>query len=236
MMKLKDKDKEEKPKKVPEESPGTRNRPISPNITFTDYNSVFDLIDDTSRERHIRALSPHTWVEVGPKKYVLSANSGYLTLETKMKEGSDKEAFVVLETAKLPKFLDGKKITSPYRKPRELVHSEEFTEALHAADTYAAKKYPFIFISKRQKWRDQPATDGQLAFLNKLRPQDDQLTKESLKKGKATDMITKLKHGAKGRFSEFEADKRRMEKERSKIEAEATFRKNEEVSVGPLFA
>src|SRR6202044_2281032 len=31
-------------------------------ITFTDYDSVFDLIEDTSGERHIRAISQYAWV------------------------------------------------------------------------------------------------------------------------------------------------------------------------------
>lgn len=234
MKKLKEDNEEEIEKKPADEPPETRHRPISPNIIFTDYHSVFDLIDDTSGERHIRSISPYTWVEVGPNKYVLSATPGFLTLEKRLRKGSDKEVFVVLETAKLPSFL--KKTGSPYRTPRELAHSEDFTQALHAADTYASKNYPRIFISKKQSWRDQPATDGQLAFLNKVRPKDDQLTKGSLKKGKATDMITKLKHGARGRFAEFEADKRRVEREKLKVEQEAAFKRNEEVSVGPLLA
>ena len=47
-------------------------------------------------------------------------------------------------------------------------------------------------------------------------------------------MITKLKHGARGRFASLEADRRREGKARLKLEQERGLREREKVSVGPL--
>jgi ATP-dependent helicase IRC3 len=50
-------------------------------LTFTRYDSINDLIEDTSGERHIRAVSQNAWVWVDDAKYVLAARGGVLTLE-----------------------------------------------------------------------------------------------------------------------------------------------------------
>ena len=51
--------------------------PLRPyNITFTEYDSVFDLIADTSGEKHIRSISPHAWVQVAPDKFILNGPNG----------------------------------------------------------------------------------------------------------------------------------------------------------------
>ena len=71
-------------------------------------------------------------------------------------------------------------------------------------------------------------------FLNKLRPKDGQLKPEDITKGKAGDMITKLKHGARGRFADIEADRRRMGRIRLRIEQEQAMKEREKVTVGPL--
>ncbi len=52
--------------------------------------------------------------------------------------------------------------------------------------------------------------------------------------GKAGDMITKLKHGAKGRFADLEVKKKREEKILLKREQERELKEREHVSVGPL--
>jgi ATP-dependent helicase IRC3 len=68
-------------------------------------------------------------------------------------------------------------------------------------------------------------------FLNKIRPKEDQLTAEQITKGVAGDMITKLKHGARGRFADITAARRKETKVREKLEQR---RDREKVSVGPL--
>ena len=142
-------------------------------VTFTDYDSVFDLIEDTSGEQNVRRLSPFSWVCVDKDKYILAnSNGSYIKLEKSSNETSGIEEYVVSEIAALNKAIS----RVPYARPRLIAQAITFTDALHAADTFASKKYPFQFINRRQAWRRQPATDGQLAFLNKLRLKDDELT------------------------------------------------------------
>jgi len=208
----------------------TAQNPVPRNITFTDCDSVFDLIEDTSGERHIRAISQLGWVCVAQDKYILTNTSGsYLRLE-RGQDTDPMESFIVTETVKIM----GSKSKSPFMPPRKIAVASTFADAVHAADTFAQKKYPFQVISKNQPWRKGPATEGQLVFLNKLRPKDDQLTPEAITKGKAADMITKIKHGARGRFGNIEADKRRFGRVKLKLEQEQALKEREKVSVGPL--
>ena len=204
--------------------------PLPRNITFTDYDSVFDLIADTSEDLHIRILSPHAWVCVSQDKYVLTNSIGsYIRIEKDNTEEASAE-YLVTETA----VLRSSSSRSPFMRPRQIARCLTFTDAVHAADTFAQSKYPFQVISRHQSWRNAPATDGQLMFLNKLRLKDDQLTAEQITKGKAGDMITKLKHGARGRFADLEAAWKKMGKAKLKIEQEQVLRGREHVRVGPL--
>ena len=196
-------------------------------ITFTDYDSVQDLIEDTSGERHIRAISSLAWVEVAHAKYVLSTQAGdFLTIE---QMGDDD--FKVRLTARI---LGEQPRGSPFMRPRELARTQTFLDAVHAADTYASDAFPRHFITKDQAWRRGPASQGQVDFLNKLRPSNDQLGPEGITKGKAGDMITKIRHGARGRFEKIEATKKRHQRERSRAEYEDSLRRREDVRVGPL--
>jgi ATP-dependent helicase IRC3 len=47
-------------------------------------------------------------------------------------------------------------------------------------------------------------------------------------------MITKIKHGARGRFANIEAQKRREGRARLKTEQEQALKEREQVRVGPL--
>ncbi|KAF2760642.1 DEAD/DEAH box helicase-like protein [Pseudovirgaria hyperparasitica] len=195
-------------------------------ISFTDYDSVADLLEDTAEERLIRRLSQNAWVGVGDDRYVLTTQKGdYLTIEP-----SD-SGFHVKYTQKLP-FSAKSKV--PFAKPRQVADSETFEHAVHAADTFATEVFQFIFISKHQSWRRTPASSGQLEFLNKFRAEDDKLKAQDITKGRAGDMITKIKHGARGRFNRMEAKKKAMTKQQAKDEVAANMAMREVVSVGPL--
>lgn len=181
---------------------GQSGRRLPQTVTFTYYNSVFDLIEDTSIEKHIRSVSPHSWVDVGDDRYILTAAQGkYLKLE------KEEDNFIVSELVPLPR---RNEIKAPYRTPREIARTVTFQDAVHAADTYASAQYPRHIIGQRQVWRKSPATESQLAFLNKLRTKEDRFTSEDITKGKAGDMITKIKHGARGRFARMKADQKRQ--------------------------
>ncbi|KAL9072444.1 MAG: hypothetical protein Q9161_003614 [Pseudevernia consocians] len=204
-------------------------------ITFTDYDSVYDLIDDTSGDRHIRGISQLAWVMVGQNRYVLSAQSGdYLSIECPDVGSSTR--FSVIYTQKVPereRWAESK-AKSPYMRPRVIANSNTLSDAVHAADTFALTKFPWTIVHKGQGWRKRPATEGQLAFINKLRPKADQLTGDMISKGKATDMISKIKFGAKGWFSKLEAEKKRKSRASEKLRQLDDMRQRQEVRVGPI--
>ncbi|KAI0152281.1 P-loop containing nucleoside triphosphate hydrolase protein [Hypoxylon sp. NC0597] len=204
------------------------------NITFVDYESVFDLIADTSGEKHIRSISQHAWVQVGPNKWILSGPNGtYIRLEKKDASGENEGKFVASEIRALPSGVS----KSPYAAPRKLLEASTLIDAVHGCDKYASEKYPRLLISKYQSWRRGPPTDGQLKFLNKLRGEDDKLEATDITKGKAADMITKLRHGARGHFATLDANRRRKERQQSMVqEREKAMHLRERVSIGPLSA
>ncbi|KAM0524706.1 hypothetical protein ACHAPE_000805 [Trichoderma viride] len=209
----------------------------SPAVTFTDYSSVLDLIADTSGERHIRALSQYAWVQIGPERFVLSAPSGsYIRIERIAAEqkntGSSSEAptYHAVEIRALPLGV----AKSPYSAPREILKAATFDDAVHGADSYAAGAFPHSFIERRQSWRRLPPTQGQVDLINKLRGKgSNPLPTMGLTKGKAADMITKLKHGARGLFARMEAEMRRRDKTKTTLD---DWRHREHVRVGPLSA
>ncbi|KAI9731148.1 MAG: hypothetical protein M1834_005341 [Cirrosporium novae-zelandiae] len=195
-------------------------------VIFTDYDSVLDLIDDTSYERYIRSISRLAWVQVDDFRYVLTARNGdYMVIE---KDGA---LFSVCHTIKLPPTSKSK---SPYGRAREIATAEDFIDAVHAADTFALDRFDIIMIGHNQKWRKKPASEGQLKFLNKFRPADMQLSEDDITKGKAGDMITKLKFGAKGRFARMQTSKRKEDREQHRRDQLDELRRREEVKLGPL--
>ncbi|KAH6607423.1 hypothetical protein Trco_003736 [Trichoderma cornu-damae] len=212
-------------------SPSGSSSDASPAVTFTDYSSVLDLIADTSGERHIRAISQYAWVQVGPQRFVLSAPSGsYIRIErtAEQKNASD-PTYRAVEIRALPSGV----AKSPYAAPREILKAATFSDAVHGADSYAASAFPHTFIHRHQPWRRLPPTQGQVDFINKLRGKSRPLAAGELTKGKAADMITKLKHGARGQFARLEAEQRRREKTRFALEMRQD---REHVRVGPLSA
>ncbi|KAL8896595.1 MAG: hypothetical protein Q9192_002995, partial [Flavoplaca navasiana] len=203
-------------------------------ITFTDYDSVYDLIDDASADRHIRGISPLAWVLVDENRYILSGPNGeYLTIQMPPTHGSSKGLLEVWYTQKIAEeaHQPGK---SPFMRPRLVAESETLSDAVHAADTLATRRFAWRFVQHTQAWRKKPATEGQLMFLNKVRDTDNQLTADRISKGKAGDMITKLKFGAKRWFGRLEAAKKKESKLQDRLQDVATLRKREQVKVGPL--
>ncbi|RMD43690.1 hypothetical protein DV735_g1406, partial [Chaetothyriales sp. CBS 134920] len=203
-------------------------------LSFTHYSSVQDLIKDTSGERHVRALSPFAWVQLDSNKYILTARGGILTIEQRRdlslsssssSQTADSDSFVAVWKYPLP---PGVKSKSPLSKPRVVASAATLANVLRAADTFAATKFPRVSIASRSAWRRAPASEGQLAFLNKLRLP---LTPADLTKGQAADMITKIKFGARGRFDKLQSHKRRVQREKDRSHRLDT---RERVTVGPV--
>lgn len=203
------------------------------NIIFTDYDSVYDLIDDTSGDRRIRGISPLAWVLVGENRYVLSSQSGeYITIERP--SVSNPSGLVQVWFTQRVAEESAKPGNSPFMRPRQVAESETFSDAVHAADTYASSRFPWQFVQHSQAWRRRPATEGQILFLNKFRDSDDHLTTDRITKGKAADLITKLRFGAKGWFNKLEAAKRKESRIKDRVQQVAALREREQVKVGPL--
>jgi ATP-dependent helicase IRC3 len=206
----------------------TLSRKLPGSITFTDYDSVHDLIADTSGDQYIRKLSQYAWVGAGDGKFILTTNSGnYLIIEP---SDSEEGCFRAKYYRRLPR---DKTIKSPYAAPRVIAEGESFEHVVHAADTFAQDVFEHIWIAKNMPWRRSPATQAQLDFLNKTRPKEDQLKPHDLTKGKAGDMITRLKHGVKGRYTK--ASSRQRSESRMKERAQTLHEKLQgQVQVGPL--
>lgn len=205
----------------------------SKSLTFTDYDSVYDLIGDAREDRNVRSHSQNAWVSVGNDSFILPAKGSYLRVAHETVDGtdlkSDGESYMVTEHTPL---VGASK--HGFRRPRTIASDLDLEAAIHAADTYAGKKFPIQLISRNMLWRRGPATESQVMFLNKLRLQDDQLTATDITKGQAVDMITKIKHGAKGRFQKLQAGKKRELKAKDKKEMERLASGRENVVVGPL--
>ncbi|CAK3973215.1 ATP-dependent helicase IRC3 [Lecanosticta acicola] len=199
-------------------------------ITFTDYDDVNDLIQDTSGERQIRALSRYAWVQIDEGRYVLSNRDGsYMTI--KKDEAGDR--FIISYTPKLPPS-SGSKV--PFARTREVGKAMTFEDAVHGGDKFASETFQFDFIATWAYWRKTWASEGQLSFLNKFREQDQKLEAGSITKGRAADWITKFKHGARGRFERMLGQKRKAEK---KVAMKSKWRErqqHQQVQVGPVAA
>ena len=201
-------------------------------LTFTDYDSVYDLIEDTSGERHIRRTSSLAWVAIGENRYILSSQEGsYLIIES-----SDITLnFTVYYTQKMSETLkEASNSKSPFMRPRQIAEADSLAGAVRAADTFASSKFPHYLVNHGQAWRKGPGTESQIAFLNKLRPMTDQLTPDMITKGKANDMITKVKFGAKGRFNQYKTKDKREERSVATSRRVDEMRQREQVKVGSL--
>lgn len=210
---------------------GSLKAPGNHSLNFTHYDSVHDLIEDTSGERHIRAISRNAWVQIDQYKYILAARGGILTLERHLStEDQSKDQFAVVWKHTLPRSEISK---SPWSRPRTVATASTLSDALRAADTFAASKFERFFIATSSSWRKGPASEGQLDFINRLRQvsMEEPLTQDDLTKGQAGDMITKIKFGARGRFDRLQTKRRKVEREASKVQE---MRDRETVKVGPL--
>jgi ATP-dependent helicase IRC3 len=194
-------------------------------LQFTKYDSIYDLLDDTRSEKHIRSLSPNSWVRVGDEKYLLSESSGWLTLE------KEKDIYNVYHVMK---FTNPMTETPQFTRPRRIASGTDLETAVRAADTYASSKFDERYIASWKPWRQNPATPGQIQLLNKARIREGKLRPEDLTRGQAADMITKLKFGGKKRFKSIEVQQRKAEKREKAINEFDELRRRTNVKVGPV--
>jgi ATP-dependent helicase IRC3 len=201
------------------------------NITFTHYDDVNSLIENTSGEQHIRGLSRFAWVQADHSRYILSSSSGsYLTIKI------EERNFLVTYTQKLPKSLDPKpsKPKAPYTRPFIIATTSTFEDAVNAADTYAKKKFVVPMILTSARWRRYPATLEQIAFLNKFREEGKKLEVGGVTKGRAADWITKIKFGARGRLKKMQSETAKAQREQMRHERLEEMQRRSQVRVGPV--
>ncbi|KAF9895023.1 hypothetical protein FE257_004651 [Aspergillus nanangensis] len=204
------------------------------NLTFTKYDTIYDLLLDLKSDKHIRSFSPNAWVRVGENKHVLSGATGWLTVEKTHPSSSP-----IVDPNQGPAPWSVHHVTSfkspttealQYTRPRLIASAPELESAVRAADTFAATEFEERYITTRKGWRRNPATTAQVAFLNKARIRDGRIQSTNMTRGQAADLITKLKFGAKSRFKKAMAKRLRAE-EPSELEK---LKMKTEVKVGPV--
>ncbi|KAJ8607340.1 hypothetical protein MRB53_040358 [Persea americana] len=191
-------------------------------ITFTSFDSVADLIDDTTGERFVRRLSHNAWVHVGDDRYN--------PRQWRTRRIPDHRA-----PAAPQKF----KAKSPYWRTQTIATCADFESAVHAADTFAGKRFTHALIAlstQSASWRKGPASQAQVDFLNRFRDEDEKLVVGEVTKGKASDMITKVKFGAKGWWEKMKKEDKQEAKVKAKEDAFSGMRDRERVRVGPVAA
>ncbi|KAL1972728.1 hypothetical protein VTN31DRAFT_7142 [Thermomyces dupontii] len=195
-------------------------------LTFTKYDSIFDLLMDSRSDQHIRSISRYAWVRVDDHRYVLAGKAGWITIERDATE----QLFIVRSVHTIEE-QDGDR--SFRTRPRVIARAPDLEHAVRAADTFASRHFGERAVGLWQAWRRAPATPAQLQLLNKrkLRPQE--IKEGELTRGQANDIITKLRFGTKRRFENEHKRLRREAMEREKFEE---LRTREDVKVGPLNA
>ncbi|CZT19748.1 related to 51.5 kDa protein [Ramularia collo-cygni] len=196
-------------------------------VTFTDYDNINDLIGDSTGERHIRAISQLAWVQIDESRYMVCNRDGaFLTIV----KNEDSSQYTVMYTARLPSEATSK---SPFARPRQVGKSPQFEHAVHAADTFAMTIFPLHFVSKSAPWRKGPASEKQLAFLNRSRQEGEKLRVGDLTMGRAADQITKIRHGARGRLNRIQGERKKLGREAARREKWQR-RFNPQVKAGPV--
>ncbi|PYH30398.1 DEAD/DEAH box helicase [Aspergillus neoniger CBS 115656] len=202
-------------------------------LTFTKYDTIYDLIHDMKSEKHIRSLSRNAWVRVDEDKYTLSDSTGWITLEkTKntSKKGQKGDPPATYTVHHVMKFKSATESTQ-YTRPRLIATAMDFESTVRAADTFAASEFDERYISTRQPWRQHPATAAQVTMLNKAKIRNGRIAPGDLTRGQAADLITKLKFGGKKRFASRQKKRRAADEKAQEL---AELRRREQVRVGPV--
>jgi ATP-dependent helicase IRC3 len=200
----------------------------SPELKFIDYNSVTELIASSKGDRHIRQYSRLSWVQIKPNDYILShPQQGHLRLSLT----SHANSLPSWTASFVGKFVTANR--SGFARKRVIFDiSPTFEDAVHAADTWAMENLtPTILIEWAASWRRSDATESQINYLNKFRDQDDQLEMGEITKGRAADMIPKIRYGGIGQFRKSQRVKKKKEKI---LFNETVQRAKEVVKEGPL--
>ncbi|THV07737.1 P-loop containing nucleoside triphosphate hydrolase protein [Dendrothele bispora CBS 962.96] len=215
--------------------------PEPTSITYTDYDNPFSFVQDSSgTPSHVMQLSSNAWVGCGNEIYVLEClGKGFVKIEH---DEGDEETEPHYRASFTPAALDketakGLKIT-PYFRSRHVLTANKLDEAIRGCDTYVKNKVvrgPLaVGLLRSARWRKTPATPQQVKFIAKRwskRLDDSNQKLDSLTKGEAANIISRLKHGAQSRYQK----KAKVASTAAKVAAKEAQRRNREtVRVGPL--
>ncbi|KAL2825278.1 P-loop containing nucleoside triphosphate hydrolase protein [Aspergillus cavernicola] len=214
----------EEPLPSPEGEPGVSG---DIKLTFTKYDTIYDLINDMKSEKHIRSFSQNAWVRIGDNKFLLSGGSGWLTVEQKAESTEPSPPYTVHLVMTFKTVED----TKQYTRPRLIASAEDLESAVRAADTFAASHFDTHYISTRQTWRSYAASRSQIQFLNAAKIRQGDIQHGDLTRGQAADLITKLRFGSKKRFA---AKRKQRAKHDEKIREINELQKRGEVRIGPV--
>ncbi|KDR84936.1 hypothetical protein GALMADRAFT_131700 [Galerina marginata CBS 339.88] len=186
--------------------------PMPTSVTYIDHEDPFSLEISNHKPNHIYILSPFAWVDCGQDVYVLDLlTRGFIRIEKQ--EDENKEYFVARYTPAAYGNKQAKELKlSPYLTSREILKHETLNDAVRGCDTYVVSKVfrnsSATFLLRSAEWRSKPASDAQKNFVLKrwlkhvfrsMSEEDKKVKVESMNKGDAGNIITRLRHGAQVR-------------------------------------
>ncbi|UZJ56303.1 hypothetical protein CBS101457_005623 [Exobasidium rhododendri] len=196
-------------------------------LTFIDYDSAKALHEAMSSKvlfhNTVERYSSNAWLDCGGDVYVLDVppNRGYVRVEREVDMENQTEMWLASftpansdedEARAANPFQRGKRV-SPYRRPRKVLEAETLEQAVRGSDTYVStqvlrsSQLMRSLMSRHAEWRKAPASTKQRAFVEKrlgfTRKGNEDESKDgltTLTKGEASMILTRLKHGSKGRW------------------------------------
>lgn len=179
-------------------------------LTITEYDSIFEVVDDCSGSKDLHQISQNAWVGVGGDVFVLSVRNGSIKVE-KRDDGNVPllltDIYVVLThvihvgvwCAKQRKVISTRNGKTIYAKAKELpITGDTHDQAIRAVDTYVKKYYKpdspnALWARRNARFRQEPATDAQIRVLKQkfgMSVVDGHLTK-----GQAMNLFARLQEG-----------------------------------------
>ncbi|GAA96215.1 hypothetical protein E5Q_02879 [Mixia osmundae IAM 14324] len=248
-------------------------------IIYKDYDSAYDLSQDFSgTATYIGRMSRNAWTGLGENRYILDLlGEGHINvMPMKGTDGSDQSA-PVFEASYTPTNRHSA-TAGRYLRPRVILTNATLLAAVQGCDTFVTRvrargtAFGAMRLLANAPWRNAQASDAQKDWVHmRLRSADQaeriegssrrtpvyigrqKLEVDSMTKGQAASIITRLKHGFKAKVEKVEnrmdsANKKAVsrvkkakeeeEKRQSKIsraaKLEAMRQAREIVSVGPL--
>jgi ATP-dependent helicase IRC3 len=219
-------------------------------VTYIDYDDPFSLVNQSlGTSPHITQLSRNAWVGCGDDIYVLEClGKGHIRIEP-VPDDKEKHFHAHYTSTIHPETATALNI-SRFRTNRKILDASCLADAVRGCDTYATEKILKGPLSqalwRTARWRQGPASASQKLFVAKRwgyihkSVQDfrehsgGDVFPERLKvltKGEAANIITRLKHGAQGRYVKKLMVHRKVEIADAK---EKQRQAREHVRVGPL--